>query len=125
MITAEQISAALGLTQVVLQIDGGRARITAAEPVTEAQQALVQAWYDAGKVNGARELSKLTLRRRIRALGKEALFDAALDAIPHARADWDDAMSLRTDDPLFTTSAANFKAALGLTDAQFDALLAP
>lgn len=72
-----------------------------------------------------RELSKLTLRRRIRALGKETLFDATLDAVPNARADWDDAQVLRTDDPLFTTHAAAFKAALGLTEEEFTALLAP
>jgi hypothetical protein len=72
-----------------------------------------------------RDVSKLTLRRRIRALGKEAQFDAALDAMPNARADWDDAQNLRTDDPLFTTYAPQFKTALDLTDAQFDALLAP
>jgi hypothetical protein len=70
------------------------------------------------------DVSKLTLRRRIRALGKEALFDAALDALPNARADWDDAQTLRTDDPLFTTYAPQFKAALKLTDAEFDSLLA-
>lgn len=72
-----------------------------------------------------REISKLTLRRRIRSLGKEAAFDAALDAVPNARADWDDAQVLRTDDPLFTTQAAAFKAALALSDEQFSALLAP
>lgn len=72
-----------------------------------------------------RELSKLTLRRRIRALGKEAALDAALDAVPNARADWDDAQALRTDDPLFTTQAPAFKSALSLTDEQFTALLAP
>ena len=72
----------------------------------------------------ARELSKLTLRRRLRALGKEEAFDAALDAIPHARADWVDAQSLRTDDALFTSSAPALKAALGLTDEQFAELIA-
>jgi hypothetical protein len=72
-----------------------------------------------------RELSKLTLRRRLRALGKEATFDAALDLIPNARADWDDAQTLRTDDPLFTDAAPAFKSALDLTDEQFTALLAP
>lgn len=73
----------------------------------------------------ARELSKLTLRRRLRDLGKEDLFDSTLDSIPHARADWDDARVIRTDDPLFTTNANAFKAALGLTNEQFTALLAP
>ena len=71
-----------------------------------------------------REISKLTLRRRLREMGKEATFDAALDANPEARRDWDDAVSIRTDDPMFTTQAPAFKSALGLTDAQFSALIA-
>jgi hypothetical protein len=125
-ITAQQIEQALGLTRVSLTVtDAGEITFTANEPVTDAMRRLVQAWHDAGGVNAAHDVSKLTLRRRIRALGKEALFDAALDAMPNARADWDDAQSLRTDDPLFTTYAPQFKQALDLTDAQFAALLAP
>lgn len=72
-----------------------------------------------------REISKLTIRRRLRALGKEAAFDAALDAIPHARTDWDDAQTVSTGDPMFTIYADSLRAAVGLTPEQFDALLAP
>lgn len=73
----------------------------------------------------AREISKLTVRRRLRDLGKEAAFDAALDAVPGARADWLDAQSLRTDDPLFTTHAPARQALVGLTDEELSAVLAP
>lgn len=58
--------------------------------------------------------------RVIRALKSER--DVALDAVPHARTDWDDAQAIRTDDALFTSSAAALRAFVGLTDEQFDAL---
>ncbi len=72
-----------------------------------------------------RELVKITIRRRLRAMGKEAAFDAALNAIPNARADWDDAHTIRTDDPMFTTHAIALKAAVGLTDEQFTHIISP
>lgn len=52
-VTAEQIGAALGLTNVTLYVNAGRASITAAEPVTPAMQAAVQRWFEAGAVNAA------------------------------------------------------------------------
>lgn len=70
-----------------------------------------------------KEISKLTLRRRLRAMGKEAAFDDLLDVTPNARRDWEDAQALRTDDPMFTTQAPAMKAALGLTDSQFSDLV--
>jgi len=62
MITAEQIENALGLTGVTLFGDG---TITADEPVTEAMQARVQAWHDAGEVNHALTQSGATVIRRL------------------------------------------------------------
>lgn len=50
MIQTNDIAAALGLTGVVLYVEGGRATITANEPVTDEMQSRVQAWHDAGKV---------------------------------------------------------------------------
>lgn len=72
-----------------------------------------------------RPIPKLTIRRRLRDMDKEAQFDAALDAIPHARQDWTDAKHLMSDDPLFTTAAPALKAALSLSDEQFAELIAP
>lgn len=70
-----------------------------------------------------RELSKLDIRRKLRALGLEDKFTAALGAIPNATSDWNDAVSIRTDDPMFTENVAAFKAALGLNDDQFESLV--
>jgi len=70
-----------------------------------------------------RMLSKLTIRRYFRELGKEAAFDSALDQIPNARADWTDCNEVRTDDAMFTTHRAALQAALSLTDAQLQTLL--
>ncbi len=70
-----------------------------------------------------RSLSKLKIRRFFRDLGKEATFDAILDAIPHARTDWDDAQDVSTGDQIFTTNAEAFKQALTLTDEQFNSML--
>lgn len=71
----------------------------------------------------ARELSKLVIRRKLREMGKEVAFDAALDAVPHARTDWDDAQVILTSDPLFTTSADALKQAVGLTSEQLNELI--
>jgi hypothetical protein len=126
MITAQQIETALGLTSVELIVrPGGKASIIAAETVTAAMQAQVQRWVDAGEVS-TRELSKLTLAERLAALGKLPAFIAVLDAEGGIlRFMWDSAQSLSTAHPLFNEHAPAIKAALDLTDAQFDALLAP
>ena len=72
-----------------------------------------------------RTISKLAIRRQLRAWGMEAAFEAVLDAVPHARADWNDCQDIRTNDPLFVAHKDDFKAALGLSDEQFAALLEP
>jgi hypothetical protein len=74
------------------------------------------------KVAKPRELSKLTLKRRLEELGKWDAFKTILQASPA----WDDfllAQVVRTDDPVFTTQAPALKAALGLTDEQFNSLI--
>lgn len=73
----------------------------------------------------ARTLSKLTLTRRLRDLGKEDAFWTILTAQPVLYREFILAQELRTDDPMFTSQAPQLKAALGLTDGQFNALIAP
>lgn len=70
-----------------------------------------------------RTLSKLAIRRQPRDWGKESAFEQMLDAFPHARTDWDDAVEIKTSDPLFATNKEAFKAALQLSEAQFTALM--
>ena len=62
MITAEQIQNALGLTGVTLFGDG---TITANEPITNAMQTRVKAWYAKGEVSTARYQSGATVIRRL------------------------------------------------------------
>ena len=62
MITAEQIQNALGLTGVTLFGDG---TITANEPITNAMQTRVKAWYAKGEVSTVRYQSGATVIRRL------------------------------------------------------------
>jgi hypothetical protein len=73
----------------------------------------------------ARELSKLTLKRRLDEMGKWSTFRSVLQGMPSV---WDEfvlAQEIRTDDPVFTTHAVALKLAVGLTQEQFESLLAP
>lgn len=117
-------AAKFGREIVVTVVRGVVTSIKAPRPVTADELAAALAAAPAAPAPG-RDIAKLTIRRRLRELGKEAAFDAALDAIPHARTDYDDATTLNTADPLFTQAAPLLKATLGLTDAEFTALLAP
>lgn len=70
------------------------------------------------------EISKLTLKRRLEVLGKWSEFKALLTQLPATvQDDWTLASAIRADDPIFVSNASTIKAALGLTDEQFDALL--
>jgi hypothetical protein len=70
------------------------------------------------------EISKLTLMRRLSALGKWSAFKTLLAQLPETTQDaWTLAQAIRADDPLFAANAQTIKAALNLTDEQFDALL--
>jgi len=68
-------------------------------------------------------LSKLMLTRRLRALGKEDAFWAILDNDPVLYREFILAQEIRTNDPMFTVQAPQLKAALGLTDEQFNDLV--
>lgn len=117
-------SARFGREIVVTVLNGAVTSIRAPRAVTAAELAAAYAAAPAPAAPG-RDLAKLTLRRRLRDIGKEEAFDAALDSIPHARRDYDDAQTLNTADPLFTTAAPLLKSTLQITDEQFAALIAP
>jgi hypothetical protein len=68
-------------------------------------------------------LSKLRIRRQLREWGAEAAFEAVLDALPHARTDWDDAQDISTEDPIFVEHKESLKVMLGITEEQFQELL--
>ena len=69
-------------------------------------------------------VSKLTLMRRLDALGKWTAFKALLAQLPETVQDaWTLAQSVRADDPLFVQAAPTIKAHLDLTDEQFASLL--
>ena len=72
----------------------------------------------------ARELSKLTLKRRLESIGKWDAFKAVLAANPSLDDEFWLAQTISTADPMFTTHAPALKAALGLTEEQFAELLA-
>lgn len=67
--------------------------------------------------------SKLFIRRALRSRGIEAAFNAALDANPTIRADWDDAVELRTDDQMLSQVLPEFCAALNLSEADVQSIL--
>jgi hypothetical protein len=70
-------------------------------------------------------LSKLTLRRRLRAAGLEAAFDAMLASNPVAQHDWDDATEIHTDDPVFSQMLPQFTESLGVSGETLSQILAP
>jgi hypothetical protein len=71
-------------------------------------------------------ISKLTLMRRLDALGKWADFKTLMSQLPEPVRDaWDLALEIRSDDAMFVANAATITTALGLTEAQYEALLAP
>lgn len=120
MITAAEISAALNLTGVTLFVEGGKAWITANEAVTDAAQAKVQAWHDAGEVNPVpRSVTPLQMRRALRLTGLKATVDAALATQPEeVREEWEYATEILRDNATLDGMAH----ALGKTDAEIDAL---
>lgn len=73
-----------------------------------------------------REVSKLDITRRLRAISQETedAFYGLLASSAALGRDWAACQVVRTDDPMFTTHAAALKAALSLTDEQFDAIIA-
>lgn len=69
------------------------------------------------------QISKLRLRRGLRAAGLEAAFDAALAGNAEWAADWADATELSSDDPILLAALPALAAAAGLTVEQAQALL--
>lgn len=68
-------------------------------------------------------VSKLSLRRALRHAGLESALDAYLAATPTAKADWDDAHTLSTDDPMLIAAMPALCQQAGLTEAQALAML--
>lgn len=68
-------------------------------------------------------ISKLKLRRNLRAVGLEDALNAYLAAHPTAKADWDDATELHEDDPLLASAIPDMAASAGITTEQAHALL--
>lgn len=69
-------------------------------------------------------VTKLTIKRRLDALGKWETFKAILAQAPESVQDeWTLAQEIRADDPMFIANRESFRTALGMTNAEFDALL--
>ena len=71
-------------------------------------------------------VTKLTIKRRLDALGKWETFKAILAQAPEAvQDDWTLAQEIRADDPIFTANREAFQTALGLSNLEMDSLLTP
>jgi hypothetical protein len=71
------------------------------------------------------KISKLTIRRRLREMKLEDVFNKLLAQYPEAQADWDDAGTIDTDDPVFQQAVLAIQKEAGLDDATMDAILSP
>lgn len=89
----------------------------------KAERAAAEAEYVAQEA-GSAPMSKLALRRALRARGLEGALDALLAADAQAARDWADAQTLRLDDPLMQAALPAFKAQAGMTDEDVAALVA-
>lgn len=72
----------------------------------------------------AAEMSKLGLRRALRARGLEEALDGFLAESPQALHDWQDSQVIRLDDPLMQAALPAFRQLAGLTDEDLRALVA-
>jgi hypothetical protein len=71
-------------------------------------------------------ITKLTLMRRLDALGKWGAFKSIMAQMPEVIQDaWDLALEIKSDDPLFVANAEYLKEALDLTDEEFESILNP
>ena len=68
-------------------------------------------------------VSKLKLRRILRANGLEAVFDAALASNQTWFKDWNDANELKSDDPIFIEALPALASYAGITTEQANQLL--
>ena len=119
------IAAALKLTGVALTVEGDRATIIANETVTEAMQAKVQAWWDAGEVSTARSQKTDIVLSRLTDAEYDALTSSTVIGIRRAVDMARSTGSIADNHPAFAPFVAG-AAALGIVAAnRWDALLAP
>jgi hypothetical protein len=125
MIHADQIENALGVTGVTLTVVDGCATITADQPVTAAQNALVQAWHVAGAVSNTRSQKTDIVLSRLTDAEYDALTSSTVIGIRRA-VDMSRSNGTISDaHPAFAPFVAG-AAALGIITAdRWDALLAP
>jgi hypothetical protein len=71
----------------------------------------------------SKEISKLSIKRKLESYGKWNSFKTFLSTIPSVDDEFWLAQSLRTDDPIFTQYSVIIKNQIGLSDEQFNALL--
>jgi len=125
MNTAE-IAAALNLTGVTLTVENGRATITANETVTDAMQAKVQEWHEAGEVSTAQKQATDVVLDRMTDDEVNALTSPT--APTFARRAWLAATStgiISEADPRFSTLTAALDQAGIIAASRWPALLAP
>jgi len=113
-------------TQVgdVIHFDDGLPAPTQAE--LDATHAAALAAWTAAQTAVPASITKLTLKRRLDALGKWEAFKTFLESMgPQAVEDFSLAAEIRPTDPMFQQIAPLAKAALGLTDEAYHSLLTP
>jgi hypothetical protein len=71
----------------------------------------------------SKEISKLSIKRKLESYGKWDSFKAFLSTVPSIDDEFWLAQSLKTDDPIFTQYSGIIKSQIGLSDEQFNALI--
>ena len=82
----------------------GKLYVKTTEPITEVPPSFT--------------LTKLSVRRKLRELGLETKLDQFLNSNPQAKADWNDATQLASDDPIMISGISAFATASGLSEEQ-------
>lgn len=96
--------------------------------VTELAGELAKVMTNGGQLDDmpAEGVTKLTIKRRLDALGKWETFKTVLAQAPEAVQDeWMLAQEIRSDDPMFIAHADIFKTGLDMTEEEFQNLLNP
>jgi len=94
--------------------------------VTELEDQLAKAMINGGQPDDipVAGVTKLTIKRRLDSIGKWERFKAILAQAPETVQDeWMLAQEIRSDDPIFAANRETFRTALGMTNAEFDAVL--
>lgn len=71
------------------------------------------------------DISKLVIRRRLRAINLETTFDAVLAASPQILADWNDAQCINTGDPMLLIAIPILMQVSGITEDVINTILMP